>query len=1079
MKYLLLLLPLALIAILSLAQTTPENQAKKEGPIRILFLGHDREVHNSNEYYPIISKALGRDGIYFDYTTSVEKALGDISYLSQFDGILLYANHDTIEPHQYKNLVKFVEDGGGFIPVHSASFCFRNEPGFVKLVGAQFKHHKGKEFTPTITKPNHPAMKGLESFHAWDETYVHSMHGSDRNILMVRKPEGDDNITEPEPWTWTRTQGQGRVFYTASGHDQRAWNQPNFHQLLRSGILWAIGDERKASYQSFLSSRPPLTYETRDNIPNYEKRPKPLQYQHPLTPADSLKYTQVPVGWKLQLFAAEPQIVNPISLAWDEKGRLWAAETVDYPNEIKAERVGNDKIKILEDTDGDGRCDKVTVFADGLNIPTSLTFANGGIYVHHAAKTLFLKDTDGDDKADIREVVLTGWGTGDTHAGPSNLRYGLDNQLWGTVGYSAYNNDGNKFGMGIYRFEKDGSNLEFLHQFNNNTWGLGFNDTGDVFGSTANNNPSFFGGIPATALPDEKGQSATVIASSPTFHPITPNIRQVDVFNGYTAAAGHAFANSPNFPESWRGKMAFVAGPTGNLLGKFDVSRNGAGFTAKNDFALIASADEWFSPVAAEVGPDGNLWISDWYNFIIQHNPTPKSARGGYDAKNGKGNAHINPNRDRQHGRIYRLIWDKAPESKVTTLAGASTSELIAALSDPNQFWRLTAQRLLVDGKKTDATVALKELTKKNGLGAIHALWTLDGLGQLDPETHRNALLSTDPALRRNAVKALPLHDNAVALLFQSGVINDPDLTTRLAAFVALAQFPTSDPVKNAISSLENDAINREDDLLRAALSAASTNHGVRDPSKITYRASDTNLLEKADWKPATYQGSGAQHTRENSILFIQSATPTDTSWQTRVTIKPKTRYQLSAMVRTENIKGSGIGALLNVHELQNPRVATKALKGNNEWTKLSIDFDSQDRKFISINALFGGWGSSTGTAEWDNIRLSELVPSTEETEATKLQPADAVRGKALFHTHQVAACSRCHIIGGEGGIVGPALDGIATRKGPDYIRTSLLDPNADIAEGYPLPQSPMPPMGLILKPQEIEDILAYLATLK
>ncbi|MDA8876141.1 ThuA domain-containing protein, partial [Akkermansiaceae bacterium] len=471
MKHLLLLLPLALIAFLSLAQTTPENQAKKEGPIRILFLGHDREVHNSNEYYPIISKALGRDGIYFDYTTSVEKALGDISYLSQFDGILLYANHDTIEPHQYSNLVKFVEDGGGFIPIHSASFCFRNEPGFVKLVGAQFKHHKGKEFTPTITKPNHPAMKGLESFHAWDETYVHSMHGSDRNILMVRKPEGDDNITEPEPWTWTRTQGQGRVFYTASGHDQRVWNQPNFHQLLKSGILWAIGDERKASYQSFLSSRPPLTYETRDNIPNYEKRPKPLQYQHPLTPADSLKYTQVRVGWKLQLFAAEPQIVNPISLAWDEKGRLWAAETVDYPNEIKAERVGNDKIKILEDTDGDGRCDKVTVFADGLNIPTSLTFANGGIYVHHAAETLFLKDTDGDDKADIREVVVSGWGTGDTHAGPSNLRYGLDNQLWGTVGYSAYNNDGNKFGMGIYRFEKDGSNLEFLHQFNNNTWG--------------------------------------------------------------------------------------------------------------------------------------------------------------------------------------------------------------------------------------------------------------------------------------------------------------------------------------------------------------------------------------------------------------------------------------------------------------------------------------------------------------------------------------------------------------------------------------------------------------------------------
>ncbi|MEN8693814.1 MAG: PVC-type heme-binding CxxCH protein [Akkermansiaceae bacterium] len=1084
MKLLILLLPLALIAFLSLAQTTPETETVKEGPIRILFLGHDREVHHSNKYYPILSKALGRDGIYFDYTTSVEKALGDISYLRQFDGLLLYANHDTIEPHQYKNLLNFIEDGGGFIPVHSASFCFRNEPGFVKLVGAQFRHHKGKEFTPTITHPDHPAMKGLKPFHAWDETYVHTMHGSDRDILMVRKPEGDDNITTPEPWTWTRTQGQGRVFYTASGHDQRVWSQPNFHQLLKSGILWAVGDARQKSYQTFLNSRPPLTYETRDHIPNYEKRPKPLQYQHPLTPADSLKYTQAPVGWKLELFAAEPQIVNPISLAWDEKGRLWAAETIDYPNEIKAERVGNDKIKILEDTNGDGRCDKVTVFADGLNIPTSLTFANGGIYVHHAAETLFLKDTDGDDQADIREVVLRGWGTGDTHAGPSNLRYGLDNQLWGTVGYSAYNNDGQKFGMGVYRFQKDGSNLEFLHQFNNNTWGLGFNDIGDVFGSTANNNPSFFGSIPATAFPEKnrdggKGQSAVLISSSPTFHPITPNIRQVDVFGGYTAAAGHAFANSANFPESWRGKMAFVAGPTGNLLGKFDVSQDGSGFAAKNAFPVIASADEWFSPVAAEIGPDGNLWISDWYNFIIQHNPTPSDNRGGYAAKNGKGNAHINPNRDRQHGRIYRLVWDKAPPSKITSLNGATTAQLINALSDANQFWRLTAQRLLVDGNKTDATATLQNLSRQPGIGALHALWTLHGLEKLDPGTHRTALLSTDPALRRNAIKALPLDTNGVDLLFQSGVINDPDLTTRLAAFVALAQFPSSEAVKNAISSLGNDPVNREDKLLRAALTAASTNHGIPNPTEISYVASETNLVKNATWKPVTYSGSGAKHTRKDSSFIINSDTLSDTSWQTQLTIKADTRYRLSALVRTEDIKGSGRGALLNVHELQSPRVATKALKGTKNWTELSTDFDSQGRQSISINTLFGGWGQSTGTAEWKNITLNELIPTPTKTEVAKLQPADAVRGKELFHTHQVAACNRCHIVDGKGGIVGPALDGIATRKGPDYLRKSLLEPNADIAEGYPLPQSPMPPMGLILKPQEIEDLLAYLATLK
>ena len=1087
MKRLALMIPLVLVAALSFALNKAETLEEKQGPVRILFLGHDSKHHNSNAYFPMLAKALGRDGIYFDYHTNVEEALGDAEYLAKFDGVLLYANHNAITPKQFQNLTQFIENGGGFIPVHSASACFGNEPGFVKLVGGKFAHHKGKEFKTSVVAPKHPAMKDVKEFKAWDETYVHSGHGSDRTILMVRKPEGDDNVSEPEPWTWTREQGRGRIFYTASGHDQRVWSRGEFHQLLKSGILWSIGDERKKNYDAFVSSRKALTYETRDNIPNYEKRPKPLQYQHPLSPEESLKYTQVPVGWKLQLFAAEPQIVNPIGLAWDERGRLWAAETVDYPNEIKAERKGADKIKILEDTNGDGRCDKVTVFADGLNIPTSLTFGNGGVYVHHAAETLFLKDTNGDDKADVRELVLKGWGTGDTHAGPSNLRYGLDNQIWGTVGYSGFSNNGQRFGMGVYRFTKSGSYLEFLHQFNNNTWGMGFNPAGDVFGSTANNNPSFFGGIPATILPGGKGLSAKMIASSPTFHPITPNIRQVDVFGGYTAAAGHAFANSDNFPESWRGKRAFVAGPTGNLLGMFDTSRDGAGYKSKNVFQLVASADEWFSPVAAEVGPDGNLWISDWYNFIIQHNPTPNAGRGGYDARNGKGNAHINPNRDRQHGRIYRLVWDEAPKSKTKSLGGASTDELVAALSDPNQFWRLTAQRLLVDGEKDEAIPKLKALVANRGVGSIHALWSLDGLGALDSETHRGALLSTDPVLRRNAIRALPHTKAGVALMFQSGVINDSDLTTRLAAFVALAKFPSSDPVKNAVSSLGNNEVNQKDVWLSAALAAARERHQAGDLADLEYEESKKNLLENVNWKVFIHSGSGAQHLRPakegfkgGKCLKIESAKPTDTSWGGVVEVKPNTRYRLQGKIKTEGIKGGGMGALFNVHELQSPtRVATKALKGKNDWTEVSVDFNSMGRSKITINALYGGWGQSTGTAWWDEIRLSELVAVPKAVSEVKLKPGDAARGKALFNTHPVAACSRCHAIAGAGGVIGPALDTIAGRKGADYIRRSLLEPNSEIAEGYPLKVSPMPPMNLLLEPQEIEDILAYLQTLK
>jgi len=438
-----------------------------EGPIRVLFLGHESEHHNSNQFYPMLSRALGRDAIYFDYVTSVEEALGDAKRLAKFDALLLYANHARIEPHQWANLKNYVERGGGFVPVHCASWCFANEPDFDQLVGGRFKSHQGAEFTARIVKPKHPALKDVKAFTAWDETYFHHNHNTkNRTVLMVRDAVKGDPHTEPEPWTWVRTQGKGRIFYTASGHDQRVWGNAGFHQLLKSGILWAAGDKARERYDKFIAGRAPLKYEKRDNIPNYERRPKPLEYQLPLPPEESLKYTQVPVGFRMELFAAEPDVINPIYMTWDERGRLWVVESVDYPNELKPGRKGNDRIKICEDTDGDGRADKFTVFADGFNMPTSMTFARGGVIVAHAPDFYFLKDTDGDDRADTREVLFTGWGVGDTHAGPSNLRQGFDNWIYGTVGYARFNGtvggEKHNFGMGVFRFRSDGSDIEFL-----------------------------------------------------------------------------------------------------------------------------------------------------------------------------------------------------------------------------------------------------------------------------------------------------------------------------------------------------------------------------------------------------------------------------------------------------------------------------------------------------------------------------------------------------------------------------------------------------------------------------------------
>ena len=977
-------------------------------PIRVLFLGHESKLHNSNEYYPILSKSLGRDAIYFDYVTSVNQALDDADYLNQFDALLLYANHPRISSVQWKNLLSFVRSGKGFIPVHCASWCFSNVPEYDQLVGGRFKSHQGAVFSPRVVKKMHPAVQGIGKLEAWDETYFHERHHSkNRTVLMVRDPLPGDPHDQPEPWTWVRTEGKGRVFYTASGHDERVWGKAEFHQLIKQGILWAVGEQVLEHYENFLAKRAPLKYEKRDNIPNYEKRPEPLAYQLPLSPEESIKHTQVPVGFKLELFASEPDIVNPIYFQWDKSGRLWVVETVDYPNELKEGRKGNDRIKICEDTDGDGKADKFTIFADGFNIPTSLTFARGGVILAHAPDLLFLQDTDGDDKADIRKILITGFGLNDTHAGPSNLRYGLDNWIYGTVGYSGFNGEVNgethSFRSGTFRFKSDGSKMEFLHQYNNNTWGIGLNLQGDIFGSTANNNPSFFGGVPSRVHNGEKRMTAKMIASSPRFYPITPNIRQVDAFNAYTAGCGHAFATSSGFPESWRNQRAFICGPTGHLLGMYDVRPKGSGFESVNAYSLVASTDEWFSPIVAEVGPDGNLWIADWYNFIIQHNPTPNLNRGGYDAQRGLGNAHINPNRDRQHGRIYRLVYQKN-EAPVINLENASWEKLVQALENDNMFWRLTAQRLLVDGGYKKAVPALIKLLSQPAPKSLHALWALHGLGALDRQAHERCLNSKDPALRRNAIRALPTDLKGQQMLHDSATLADKNLLVRLASFVKLASFPRDQGTRDIASLLMRVEENAKDEWLRLPLQSL----GAVEANLVRYEKGP-NLLpnpsfESVDgklpmgWKVRTYSGSGTmEHTIETASKFVKTGKSSlcissngghDTSAFATTQLKSGVRYSLSAWIKTDRVEGGGMGVLLNVHEL-GQKGMTKGIRKTNDWQKVETVFVSPSSRSVTINCLFGGWGRSKGKAWFDDISLHEMRPIYKEDDQVESRKVD------------------------------------------------------------------------------------------
>lgn len=582
----------------------------------------------------------------------------------------------------------------------------------------------------------------------------------------------------------------------------------------------------------------PLPYQqTPHPMPNYlagqrwgTEGEKINRMQTPLTPAKSAERIVLRSGFQAELWAAEPLLLKPISMAFDERGRLWISETVDYPNELQKPGEGRDRIKICEDTDGDGKADKFTVFADKLSIPTGLCHANGGLIVIEGGQTLFLRDTNGDDQADERKVLFKGWNMGDTHATASNIRYGHDNWVWGVVGYSGFDGEVGgkrvKFGMGVFRFKPDGSALEFIRSSNNNTWGLGLSEEGYVFGSTANGNAAWYMPIPNRYYEAVNGWSAArmeSIADNQLYHPIAQNVRQVDWHGKYTAGAGSALYTARSFPKDYWNQVSFVTEPTGHLIGQFRFQGSGADFKASNEKNFLASDDEWFSPIMAEVGPDGALWVLDWYNFIIQHNPVPNGFQ------NGKGNAYETPLRDKTHGRIYRITHRNGQPAPKVDLSGRDSSRWLAALGSPVMEVRLQAQRRLVETQDRSLVPELVQIASNTTVDelnlnprVLHALWTLHGLGASDAAP-LSVLRHASPAVRRAAVMTLPA-DGWTAANWKQLVVSETNAQVRLAALLTIADRGNTASILPLVEAFQNPQ-NTTDPWLKDAFVAAATQH--------------------------------------------------------------------------------------------------------------------------------------------------------------------------------------------------------------------------------------------------------------
>ncbi|MCE9556181.1 MAG: ThuA domain-containing protein [Planctomycetes bacterium] len=1088
--------------------------AAEPPPIKALFLGdkgHHRPADRAKQLIPVLAKR----GIDIRYTDDVSEL--NLENLKKYQVLIVYANIDKISPEQAKALLDYVAEGGGFVPLHCASFCFRNSPEVVALIGGQFKSHGTGVFRDEIVERQHPIMKGFDGFESWDETYVHSKHNpQDRLVLSYRV---DKDVREP--YTWVRTQGKGRVFYTAWGHDERTWANAGFQNLVERGIRWAAGLD-----PGVVPAYPPLGGSAvSDALPLQGAKPtglKPFEYvkekiafypppgtkgtwdqmQLPLSPAESAKHLVLPEGFEAKLFVSEPELAGkPICMNWDDRGRLWVVESLDYPNELQKEGEGRDRIRICEDTDGDGRADKFTVFAEKLSIPTSLLPVSGGVIVHQAPQTLFLKDTNGDDKADEKHVLINGWGTSDTHAGPSNLNWGLDNWVWGCVGYSGFKGQvGDKklqFAMGFYRFRPDGSQFEFLCSTNNNTWGLGRTEDGCIVGSTANNCPSVYMAIPNRYYENVPGMAAKrleTIAETHNFHPVTDKVRQVDAHGRYTAGAGHAVYTARTYPSAYWNRVAFVSCPTGHLTGQYRLERQGSQFISRDAPSFFASDDEWTAPIMAEVGPDGNVWVIDWYNYIVQHNPTPR----GF--KTGKHGAYETPLRDKKHGRIYRIVHKDSTPTKPLNLEKATPAELVAALKNDNMLWRIHAQRRLVQRGQKDVVPALVELVRDNSVdpagingGAIHALWTLHGLGALAEQNTDQAALTAalaalrhpSYAVRRNAVQVLPRTEESLFAILSAGLLSDSDAQVRLMTLLALSEMPRTSQAGAAIYAALLLPENFNDRWIPDAATAAAARHdagfikailgasgGAAASSRVATRSG--NLLsngsfeirakdQPVDWQVRNYVGPAVHRLVDGgrmgrSCVEIQSTQGSDTSWAVTVAVKPNTNYLLTGWIKTQGLKTNGSqGALLNIHELQQPEpVRTAAVQGTTDWTPVSVRFNTGSLTELSINCLFGGWGLATGTAWFDDLTLAEEQGAA--VASSSLNPAvdRALRLVAANYARR--------------GAVESVVSILASLKGADpQLAAALLD---GLVAGWPQGKSPE------LTPADRAELAALMAAL-
>jgi putative heme-binding domain-containing protein len=493
---------------------------------------------------------------------------------------------------------------------------------------------------------------------------------------------------------------------------------------------------------------------------------------------------QLADGLEVNLYAADPLLAKPIHINFDAQGRLWVASSEVYP-QVKPGQTPTDKILVLEDVDGDGKAEKTTVFADGLLIPTGVVPGDGGAYVANSTEVLHLSDTNGDGKADQSRVMLSGFGTEDTHHIIHTFRWGPDGMIYFNQSIYIHSHIETPWGVrrlnsgGIWQFRPETMQLEVFARGLCNPWGHVFDNWGQSFATDGAGGEGINYVFPGVVMFTYAG--ATKV--SPGLNPGSPKHCGLEVITGR------------HFPDSWQGSLVtndFRA----HRVCRFDLTEVGSGYSSQQQTEIIKSTHPAFRPIDAKIGPDGALYIADWYNPIIQH--------GEVDFRDDR--------RDHTHGRIWRVTVKDRPLVERPKIVGAEILALLEMLRAPEEFTRLHAKLELKGRGAKDVAPALSNWVRSLDPAdaqfehlRLEALWTYQSLDTPEPELLATLLGSTDHHVRAAATRVLSAWHNRVPqpATQLAKLVDDEHPQVRLEAVRALATLQTPRAAEIAMRALD------------------------------------------------------------------------------------------------------------------------------------------------------------------------------------------------------------------------------------------------------------------------------------